>query len=73
VTGQNDPDLAVADLSSLFEDDPVDADQMAVAAPAATAPDSKGGVVSMLHNFVADFQKLARLAGVARSRNRERS
>lgn len=58
-TGHKDSALSVEDLSSFFEDDPVDPDQMAVSAPA-PAPEPKGGVVSMLHNFVADFQKLAR-------------
>ena len=52
---QSDPSLAVEDLSSFFEREDVDPDQMAV-----TPSEPKAGVRSMLQNFVADFQKLAR-------------
>ena len=66
-----DPYLAVAELSSFF-----DADREPMAAPPDAAdafeamdeeppapdpaPQADQGVVSMVHSFVADFQKLAR-------------
>ena len=52
-----DPSLAVADLSSFFEDEPVLEEPVV---DGQVVDNANGGVASMLHRFVLDFQNLAR-------------